>query len=347
MICVGNNIQFTVADESHDAGMRQLLRDVPMPGSIQISLQREPSYFAAARMEGPEHHAIVALAGSDVVGMGGLSVRLRFLNGKPVRVGYLGGLRLDPAIQRRFNILRRGYVHLRQLCSQLDLQAIFTSIVSDNYRAIGLLERGVSGMPEYTHIGDLSTLLIRVKHTRPSANQAEASTDPVLLVRVNEAMRKFQFGPCWSEGEWAAAGFVVLKTGESVDACAAVWDQRSFKQAVVTRYPLHLRMLAMVGILPPLGQPIPQAFISHLACPLEEPGQLTELVNRVMFRASLANISMLCIGFDARDPRVEVLRRSYSARVYRTRIYRVSWEHDAGKQPPLDGRLLYPEIALL
>lgn len=348
MIAVASDIQFAVADESHDPGMRRLLREVPTPGSIRVSLQREPSYFGAAKMEGPEHHAIVALAGAEVVGMGSISTRHRFVNGVPACVGYLGGLRLAPSVQGRFDIIRRGYAFLRQHCDRIGLESIFTSIAADNERASRLLERGVPGLPTYAPAGELATLLLRVtrRNIRPP-NIADQTCPATQIECVNASMRQFQFAPCWDGSECADREFVIVKDREHIGACAALWDQRQFKQAVVTHYPIHLRLLAMMGRLPAIGRPLSQAFVSHLVCPAARPDLLIQLIDRLASRASHANIDMLCIGMDIRDARLKVLQRRYSTRIYRTRLYRVAWEDEGNPHPPLDGRLVYPEVALL
>src|SRR5438093_4365727 len=87
-------VRFEVASRQHDATLRRLLRENPMPGRISVSLEREPSYFAAAAIEGPEHQTIVAIEGDRVICAGSISARQRFINGQPMRVGYLGGLRM-------------------------------------------------------------------------------------------------------------------------------------------------------------------------------------------------------------------------------------------------------------
>ena len=47
-----------LATPADAADLRQLLRATPMPGSIQISLEREPDFFAAARAEGGRHYTV-------------------------------------------------------------------------------------------------------------------------------------------------------------------------------------------------------------------------------------------------------------------------------------------------
>src|SRR5262245_40623147 len=108
-------VRFELASDADDAAIRRILRENPMPGRIALSLEREPDYFAESKMPGVVRQTILAREGNRVVCVGSCAVRLRFVNGAPKRVGYLGGLRLDAAAAGRFDILRRGYEFFREL----------------------------------------------------------------------------------------------------------------------------------------------------------------------------------------------------------------------------------------
>ena len=45
-------MKFVVADKSHDAGLRAVMRSIHMPGRIVLSYQREPDYFYGAFIQG-------------------------------------------------------------------------------------------------------------------------------------------------------------------------------------------------------------------------------------------------------------------------------------------------------
>src|SRR5258708_2456522 len=87
-----SRVRFDIATHADDASIRHLLRENPMPGQISISLEREPDYFADRGMPANEKQTIIAREDGRVICMGNCTVRERFVNGKPCRVGYLGGL---------------------------------------------------------------------------------------------------------------------------------------------------------------------------------------------------------------------------------------------------------------
>ena len=114
---------------------------------------------------------MVAFEEDRLVCMGRSSVRTRFLNGRPQRVGYLGELRLDASAQGRFDILRRGYQFFRELHEEDPPAAWFTSIASDNHRSIRFLERNLRGMPHYGCLGEFVTLLVAVPQRASAASR--------------------------------------------------------------------------------------------------------------------------------------------------------------------------------
>src|SRR5258708_4483905 len=110
-------VRFEVATATDNADIRRLLRENPMTGRIGLSFEREPDYFADAGLAGELKQTIVARERGRIVCSGSCTIRQRFINGGPRRVGYLGGLRLDKSVNGRFGILRGGYEFFRTIQS--------------------------------------------------------------------------------------------------------------------------------------------------------------------------------------------------------------------------------------
>lgn len=191
---------FAVATPADDADIRRLLRENPMPGQITLTLEREPDYFADADLPGTEKQTIIANEGDRVICVGNCSIRERFVNGQPRRVGYLGGLRLDSRAAGRFDILRRGYEFFRDLQAERPADFYFTSIAADNVPARKFLERGLPGMPAYEFAGEFVTVLLPMKsrasvHTEPEADALDFGE---LFECLDKHGRDYQFAPRWS-----------------------------------------------------------------------------------------------------------------------------------------------------
>ena len=358
---------FSVANGMDDPDIRRLLRENPMPGKISISLEREPDFFADTCLPDETKQTIIARSQGQVIGVGSCTFRQRFVNGEPRRVGYLGGLRLDVSHAGRFDILRRGYEFFHTLQADAPADFYFTSIAADNEPARHFLERGLRGMPRYEFIGEFVTMFLP---TIGAALLDSASGQPnlqrsELVARVNEFNRHFQFAPCWSADEMAsleslglrAENFLVMEDGGRIEACAALWDQRSFKQTVIRDYTPALkrtRTLAnfvskLVGrpVLPAIGTTLAYATVSHLAVGPDEADVFVECIAAIQSRAAKRKIDFISLGFAANDPRLATVRLRFKSRKYRSRLYVVRWPKVGGATGQLDGRVLQPELASL
>ena len=377
-------VRFTVATLADDAEIRRLLRENPMPGSISISLEREPNAGLAAAIEGDVHHTIVARDErcGRLIAMGSVAVRERYLNGQPTRVGYLGQLRLEHRRRSRGCVIRDGYRFFRKLHESLGVRLYLTSIVADNAPARRLLERGLPDMPTYRPIGEFVTLVFRRRRHRVfgtvGANGCRGSRGrnlaihhgspdlmPTIAALLNCEAARGQFAPVFSAPQLTALAdhglhpshFRVLVERDRAVACAAVWDQRASRQTVVRRYPTAFR-LARVSLnllapftrlptLPPVGTPIAMGLLSHVATPSDWPELIVPLVRSLEGPTLTSEVDCIAAGFDARDPRLGILRRALGGREYRTQLYVVHWDDGRAAAEALDNRLCQPEIALL
>lgn len=365
----GGNVRFEVANRMDDADLRRLLRSNPMAGRISLTLEREPNYFADASLPGERKETILARESGRVVCVGSCTVRQRFVNGLPRRVGYLGGLRLDAEFAGRFDIIRRGYefFHERQAASPAEYY--FTTIVSDNLRAQRLLERNLPGMPKYEFIGELVTLLLPVRRWRIAAGSVQAVLpgcgEPEIVGLLNQCNRQYQFAPCWTTSELAALsplgfqeqGYYCVRRGSELTGVGALWDQRSYKQTVVRSYDPWLALLRpalnlaarCVGSsrLPAPGETLPHAFLSHLALASGQTHELVRVVKGIGRLALERKIAFLTMTFATEDPRLATMRTHFRAREYRSRLYTVHWSGMGGAAGELDKRPAAPEGATL
>jgi hypothetical protein len=360
-------LRFAVAVEADDAEIRRLFRENPMAGRISLSFEHEPNWFSDGSLPEQTKQTIVAREAGRVVCAGFCSIRRRFVNGAPRRVGYLGGLRLCFRQAGRFDILRRGYEFFRTLQSDNPADFYFTSIATDNHVARRFLERGLPGMPTYEFIGEFVTVLLPAQNRPPGPN---SETVPVpakneLITVFNEHGCRQQFTPRWSNAELTALNPLGLRESDfrfihrrgQVVACAALWDQRAFKQTVVRGYApglalarpaLNLASRIVGGTrLPAVGQTLANAFVSHLNVAPDEPDALIALTAELRSLAAQRQIEILTLGFAANDSRLATIRQSFRVREYHSRLYVVRWPEIGGAAGDLDGRILAPETASL
>lgn len=375
-------VRFALATDSDDAALRRLLRDNPMSGDISLSLEREPNYFAAAKLEGDVHRTIAAYENGRIICAGNVSTCERFVNGVPVRIGYLGGLRLDSSSRNRISILRRGFEFFHQLHQENGPPLYLTSIASDNLPARRLFERGIRGMPTYHFLGEFVSLAIACKGRRlfrtlaPTRSPSNSglkvvcgldSLESSLFDLMNNINRNYQFSPVWSMkriqscfrySNLGAEDYCIVVTPQHTPtACAAIWDQRSIKQVVVRGYAPYLRSIRPVlnaaakflgrPQLPAVGQSLEIAYISHLTIEEDQPELMECLIENLRRAARSRKLEYLVLGLDVRHPYTTHIRRVFRPREYLSRLYAVTWEDGNDLLNSLDNRLLAPEVALL
>ncbi len=303
------------AVEADDAALRRLLRETPMPGSIQITLEREPSYFNAMKSEGGRHHTFCARnrETGKIFAMGCRTVRELYVNGRPQQVGYLSQLRIAPGhrhLTRR--LLVQGFGLLNK--ARVDDEASFdiTTIVDGNENARRVLEHGLPDMPRYTAVERIFTFLLPTRAWRDiwKWNASKGG-----LPRMDYPL---QFAP--------------------VDPLPGpVWDQRSFKQIVIRGYAAWLRRCRRLIHLPPVGSILPAVYLT------QSPSDLGHL-DDMRRMAHIMGGRWLAYSLAAQNPLVNVLRQHYRFRVYKSTLYVV---HHPDRPVQLDGRCVHVEAALL
>lgn len=361
--------RFAIATQADDAKIRRLLRDNAMPGAVHLTFEREPDYFQGTALGCGEDQTIVASADGRVVCMGRCSWRERWINGRAARVGYLAELRLDAAARGRFTLVRDGYLFFRALQQQDAAEFYFTSISAENDRARRFLERGVRGMPEYSFLAELVTLLVAVPNRPSKANlrikTATPEHIPEMLRVLNDHGRRHQLAAVWNAESLHGLArhglpierFVLAMDDTRVIACGALWDQRAFRQTVIRAYSPALsfaRPLAnfanhLIGLprLPAPGSVLAQAFLSPLAFAPEAEAILPDFVQGCFPMAKQIGVDFLALALPATDTRLAVMKRRFSTRSWHSRLYRVNWSGQAASEFRENGGAVLPDVALL
>jgi len=359
------------AQPGDEPGIRALLRDQPMDGLVRVSLEREPDSRLAAGIEGDTHHAVVARdsATGRVVGVGARAVRSIWFNGRQVRMGYLGLLRRDPKVLGFRHLLREGFDLLDSTRREDELPFDLTSVIADNRAARRALERGLRDLPRYKPLCEWVTLILpttrRAWHD-PAIRTAHETDLPAIASCLQEHGRRHQFAPVWTEQDLrcpvrsrglSVGDFSILTEQGKVRGCAALWDQRSFKQAIVRGYtpplarwrPLVNAGLKLTGrsLLPPVGAALNIAYLSHTACDDDDPDTLARLIRAVLPRAAARGVDHLIVGVAGEGGKtLPALRRRFRPREYRAILYLVTHPSRTPGEWP-DDRSVHVEVATL
>ena len=350
--------RFEVATPADDEGIRRLLRDNPMRGSVTVSFEREPDYFSGADIAGGRDLTIVVNEGERVVCMGRCIRRECWLNGRPHDVGYLAELRLDASARGRFGIIRDGFRFFHEKQRDNPAAFYFTSIAADNERARRLLESGARGLPQYSFLGELDTLLIAVPRILPKiAPRIERMKDEHIeevLILLSKHGRKFSLATRWTKARLqslvsdALVDIFVMKEGGDIVACGGLWDQRGFRQTVIRGYSRALKIARPIinwagrlfggAQLPAVGATLPQVFLTPFVAGPSLSGFIAGLF------PFAAGAGFITLALPRRHDAIACIRRSFTTRTWRSRLYRVSWPGEDALE--INGAVL-PDVALL
>jgi hypothetical protein len=368
--------QFDLATPGDDAELREIIAATPMPGKISVTFRREPSFFAAAAVDGTFRQIIVCRdrEANRIIGFGSRSGREMYVNGEPTPIGYLSGLRaLEP--YRGLGLLARGYKYFRDLHADGRAKLYLTTIAEGNERAISVLTTARAGLPRYHFAGKFLTVAIPIPrrrlvngHGSAGLNVRCATRDDVgaLLEFLHRVGPRRQFFPKYEARDFfGEAGtfkqldpsnlLLAFRHGKIVGSLGG-WDQRRFRQTIVERYDPAIRWARPVyngwarlrrrPRLPAPGSPLD--FVTAAVPVVEDDDRavFSALMERLLRDLAGGDCQYLMIGLHETDALLPVVieRRAKS---YETRLYYVVWEDGEVLRSQLDGRTPYLELGRL
>lgn len=367
-------LRYEIATASSEPEVRRLLRENPVSGSIEVSLEREPNAFHAAAVTGDEYQLILAFVNDrpEPVGLGARFELDAFINGNVQRFGYLSELRATGGFKFRRSLLLQAYRSMRQYHEAGNTAFYLTTIIADNTAARRLLEAGLSDMPTYSPIEMMATIIIpvrsgaRVRGSNRHITAATAKDLPAISGKLNHSGQNYQFHPFWPENTLRspdrcrgleASDFLVCQDEGGFRGCLALWDQRSFKQSVIRGYssPLaYLRPAYNLAAplfrrprLPAPGASLESGILSHLVVEQEDEATAVSLIRQACRNGSQRGLDYVMIGVAERNPIYSLICRHFSCHSYLSMLYGVYWEDGKNEFEKLDHRIPHPELAIL
>ena len=369
---MAGRFEYALATEADDDVLRELLRQIAMPGDITLAFLREPSFFLAEQAGSVASQVLVCRNRQQgrIVGLGTRSVRCVYIDGSPTRVGYLGMLRGIP--EERGNIgLARGYQFLKRLHADGAVPYYFTTILDENTPALELLTSARAGLPIYQPFAHLVTYLIPLAGRRrnlgnPAGAGAVLRGERALLGEATAYLAEWssqhQFAPVYSLqdilGEstllpaFSWENLYIYRGQGAVRGTLGVWDQQSFKQTVVAAYsrrmqavrPLFNLYAAARGIprLPRAGDGIK---LLYATCVSGDAPAFDRLVQQVCAEWSGKGYDYLAVGFGTESTCAPIASGLATQRIKST-LYAVYWPDDDVALPQAD-KPVHPEIATL
>jgi hypothetical protein len=348
-----------------------LLDRNPVPGAIEVVMQCRPSFIRAQQVKGDVVQIGIGRERETgaVVGVGVRSIATLYVDSRPVRVGYLSGLRIDSRF-RGSSLLARAFCFLRELDKDRQCDFYLTTIVDDNEQAKELLTSKRAGLPAYIDWGRFCTAYIypgrTIKKIRHGRNltfcHGNRENRQELISFLNQQGADKQFFPKISQQDFTERfqnsclkDWYLLHENGRLAAAALKWDQSAFKQTIISGYHGMMRVagylsrllarLAIVPALPAAGCQLEQFYISFCTVRNNDPQLFSILLGRIYNDFLKQGSGYGIIGFHETDPLLSCLH-PFTHKKYWSRLYLVSWQGRPQIEAPA-GRTPFLEVACL
>jgi len=295
--------------------IEELFKATSMGSRIRIGFERDPDYFAGARVQAEEPCVWGAFDDTNrAIGLFSAGTRGVWL-GREMRMRYLCDLRIHPD-WRGSSLLARGFQQLRNAVLQPGEWAQ-TLVLEDNPAALDLLTSRRGGLPEYRPAGKyVSWLLPRQRitasrHIKVRRAGAGNLDEMQALLDAASRLRSFSLmtrlcelgGPAWRDLE--ASDFLVAEQQGSIIGMMGLWDQSGFQRMRIRGYsPMVAAVRPLWNVfgtvrLPGPGQLVPLRKATAVACRNDDPEILRALLASALSQNDGRHI---LLGMSALDP---------------------------------------------
>lgn len=363
------------ARPSDNDGLVALAAACPMVGDLSLRIDRRPDFFALNRLEGDRWRLAVAEREGSIVGCVAWSERSAFVNGREMRTGYAGDLKVHPE-HRDTRVADALSLWAEAACGNLPPRAPALITVLAGNRAMERRLSGVRGVPRFTRIGTIRTHSITILWKRGSLTRRGSTsvrTDRARWIDIPEmgglwtrVAKRRQLAPVMaasSLGAWIrkAPGLDISSyriarsaKGELL-GFLGVWNQQAFKQLTVLGYSRRMAgarkafnvVAPIVGAepLPAPGAPLSCATLLHVCVPGDRPDVLRALLIDAHNELRHSGVSFMNIGLDVKDPLANALGGLF-AQPTDVNAYVLAMRSGLAPEA-MDGRPLHYEIALV
>jgi hypothetical protein len=363
--------EFRLAGFEENEALCEFFRESSIPGNISLAFARDPSFFTASQAGSISHQTVIYQhkETKKIAGVGCRNIRKLYVGGVSSSVGYMSNLRNLPETRNGF-ALAKGLKFCRELHRDGAVPYYLASILDDNSYARCILESGRAGMPKFTYIGDFNTYLISIRKIAKNAKSdsvEKCSKDYISGAYdcLDAWNYEHQFAPAYLENDisgntgllpcFSSDDLYVYRDGNEILGTLGVWDQRTFKQTIVTDYsqkmkfvkPIYDAVAKIAGYpgLPGIGEEFRCVYASFISSKGNNKKVFRSLIQKACEDKKLASVDFLIVGL-SREHELEDVARHLASRILPSRIYIVHWEEDNISIPIMD-RPIHLEVATL
>lgn len=269
--------QATPADNQ---ALLELSRRSPMAARLVVNNDRTPDYFYMDELLGDRALVFVADDAGRIIGTVAVVFRNVLYRNERLPVAYIGGIKIENPAQNRL-LAFRLMKYVLDLLMDTPVKFGFILVIGAN-RAMEALLSGRAGIPPFDLVSRYRVRnLILMPGRGPSGKYQTRSASTSDFGAMADLYRHFyndyELKPDWSEqylaGLYRQKDFFPENTylafqQDSLVAALSLWDQRRFKNTVISHYGGKYAILKKISsplrLVPEAGKPLSELVIRHL-----------------------------------------------------------------------------------
>ena len=320
------------SERSDNAALLELFASVPMSGSLVLSALRGPDFFRLYDIQRGVSECWVYERGGRIAGSGTVLVRDGWLEGRAVRVGYLGDLRSSFGASRERGLVSVYGDVIEDTVRRHGCERFLTAVLASNTLAIQALVRRRASratQPRYTPFRRFAMVSIQFAGRRRrhraacEVRRATPQDVPAIVSLLDLDHRQRPFGYRFDQGEFEHRlerwpGMTLDRTYVAVDrdgrlvGVTSAWDAAAVRRYRVLGYRGWMRWVqrgwnlpaGLLGYprLPEPGEDFRYLYLCNTSIDRERPEVLRALLEVIYadFQAANFHFFSLCVYED--DP---------------------------------------------
>jgi len=270
-----------LATENDNPRLLELARSAPMESHLTVNVDRAPDYFRLAHLQGDDARVFVAEQDGIISGAIGCCTRDVRLFGRPVKIGYIGGIKVEMAARKgltSFRLMNAVAEHLRS--TPIELAIVITM---ESNKAMAPILAGRVGMPPFYQLTQFEVAYIppifRPKVSNHSLIRTMRPDDlENVAILFQEFFKDYGLTTDWTPQHLAALltnqpdfsyeNFCVAEQNGRIVAAVSWWDQSNFKRTIVEHFGGRLKtittLLKPLKFLPAEGEALRELNLRHI-----------------------------------------------------------------------------------
>lgn len=307
----------TLAD---DPRLLKLIHAAGMPGIIQLTIRRAPSFFNLIDKRG-KSKVLVAEKGNEIVGSICVTHETVFLNKKASSLCYISDFRVAYAHRKKGIGLQLTNKALDYMETQ-DADFVFLNVARGNKRPFVFFSNR-NQYPDFENIGMFNSYQFLASKKKPNKrfNIEKTTTNKKLVDFLNDFYQQYQLAPRITQHQVKDTSLYKVEENGALIAVMCIADYNHCKQHIALKLPWYLRLcldlingfrtLLGAQLLPSTNQPINMLYIKYLALKKKDAQLIKSLIRQAQNEAYAKSYSFVSLGLHEKDSLIRKLPRFF------------------------------------